>query len=160
MLIVFAVLLLSSQRMASPASATEFRQPPCSITISAPQTVKSKAPITIVVRLTNTSGRIQTLVNSTPACDYKAEIRDSNGGLAPKISGKLRERCLGRTGKEPSAPIALEPNEWIEDSVDISSLLYDVTRPDTYTVQLSRDFPILLGTISLKSNKIKIIVTN
>ena len=81
------------------------------------------------------------------------EVRDEHGELAAKKVFKHPELATG-------SPVNryLKPGETLMEEQDIS-LLYDITKPGRYVVQVSREFSGGLYRGVVKSNKITIVVT-
>ena len=118
--------------------------------------VTNSAEVFVAVHLTNTSKTDLSFVyeknSRTGVClvhDY--EVRDTNGAAIPKRLIKHPE--LGWTG-HGWPPRVLHPGESMDISGDHISLLYDVSRPGDYRVQLSRAINDNPRNGSVKSNTI------
>jgi hypothetical protein len=129
-----------------------------SLTISMPQdTVSTRSEIQLMIKLTNATDHEITLFDTDQYCDYTVEVRDSNGQSAPETEKKRKLRCA-----EPVAGkviiVKLKPGEHHEVLIFVSDL-FDMTRPDKYTVQVAREIPKEMGQGQVKSNKIAVTVT-
>jgi hypothetical protein len=137
-------------------------QAPFSLTIAAVQTeVKTGAEVTVSLTLTNTSNRDVTLEFTSPLNDYVAEVRDSNGKLAPDTEFKRKSSDphgihLKTSGLDMF--IHLKPNDFWKDSIPVS-LLKDMSKPGEYFVRVTWKAPKEFGDVMVKSNTIKVIVT-
>lgn len=154
-LLVFVVCALST------AASPQTTQPPFSLNISADKfTFKAGSDVYINIQMTNTSNHnVDCTMNPTShAVDraYQYEVHDINGHL---IKEKLREHPeIGGTFQ--IWPCTLKPGQTTHDRDNLISRIYDLSRPGTYVIQVSRFIAgddKSKGTV--KSNKFAITVT-
>jgi hypothetical protein len=146
---------------------------PFTITISTSHSVvTAKSPIEVQVALKNTSNRdLRIFVDNSDKAElsgFDVEVTDPQG-LAPKITAyhnvltgwKAPPETVMKQGGEfiivgSGGTLPLAPGETIDLHMDIGQM-YDLSKPGTYTVQVTRtDAPD--GTM-VKSNPLKITVT-
>lgn len=143
-------------------------QPVISISISAAQdTVKSGTPVRINVTLENKSRHEVEITHDIRGRDCHLEVRDGNGKLAPDT--KLGYVWNGNAAYIDPSRVSphdldgnlvygtLRPGEKLAWKMDAAAL-YDMTKPGTYTVQVSRrdaENPAL----AVKSNTVTVTVS-
>lgn len=113
-------------------------QQPFSITISAEQAqVKVGSSVNLKIQMTNTSNR-ELNCGGAPSNGldraYRYDVRDENGKAVPKIAKKHPE--IGETFGV--WPCSIKPGETASAAGGLISVLYDLTRPGRYTIQVSR----------------------
>jgi hypothetical protein len=129
-----------------------------SLSISAFQeTVSSGRDMKLTVKLTNNSNHSITLINRGLACDYIVEVRDSTGWSPEETEEKRKLKCSDAVAGKVIV-INLKPGEHYEDLIFVNNL-FDMTRPDKYTVLVAREIPRELGQGLVKSNPVNITVT-
>jgi hypothetical protein len=135
-------------------------QAPFSVAISAvtPE-VEAGRPVIVDVTVTNTSkheidGR--GFVNETLGMDTYDEydIRDSEGNPVEKKTIK-HPIVMGRG----ELPLILKPGESKKVSSDVLGIVYDMSHPGEYTIQLSRRVSYDPKAAVVKSNKVMVTVT-
>jgi hypothetical protein len=130
-----------------------------SLAISTPrETVKTGSNIELLVKLTNDTNHEITLSSRNTYCDYKLEVGDSNGHSAPETEQKRTLNCSAYADAGRHVIIQLKPGEHHEDLIFMNQL-FDMNRPNKYTVRLTRDIPKQLGQGQVSSNTIAITVT-
>jgi len=116
--------------------------------------VKAGSPVKLTVVLTNESNKkMSGSKGFKKGLDlaYRYEIRDTNGDVLtskyhPDRRVPLEQRTLIRL---------LEPGQSVKDVIEVNEM-YDLSRPGTYTIQLSRQVD---GRgLDVKSNKIVVTV--
>ena len=152
------VLILYSTLCLAAAPPQDAGVAPLSIGISAPQdTVQSGSEVQIEVTITNTSDQnLRYRPLSWP--DVKEDVRDSQGRPAPETAygRELHARHIRPTaGSFPGTRI-LEPGDNVRYRYPLT-VIYDLSRPDTYTVQVQRQDPVTKTIV--KSNTITVTVT-
>ncbi len=159
---ILALLLFAGTPFVAAAQSQPATQskPPVSIVISTgTPIVKAGAPVTVKIRLTNTSDHdisLSQMYSRSSSFDrgvdisYEQDIRDSKSNLV-KRGGQ----------SQPEPPIngfsvlhTLKPGESM-DSLTTVSGRYDVSHPGTYAIQLSRT---VSGSV-VKSNAMTVTVT-
>ena len=156
--------LLSLAIAVIPCSA-QTGEVPFSIAISAQSDLmKVGSEILVEITLTNTSNheiRVGKAPGNQPLAEseYSIDVRDSKGHPAPdtEYGGKVRQRKIWFYRSRES--VALQPGESLKDGAVITKL-YDLSRVDRYTVQISRPIPEQWGKGTVKSNTINITVIN
>jgi hypothetical protein len=115
-------------------------RPSFSLSISAPQTVKARAPVPLDITVKNISGsRIHIDISGGMAFDFLFSARDSEGKKAPET---LYYQAI--QGKDPHTTIIprihiphwLSPGETLKLNMDLT-LLFDF-KPGKYAIELSR----------------------
>lgn len=131
---------------------------PFSIAITpAQQRVERDSHIGITLTLTNISSREITLVDTNVWCDYALDVRDSKGEVAPETDFKRELNCGKKLTVTSGRRIirTLRPGQSYEDLIFLDQS-FNLSRPDTYTVQATRQIPQKPGKGSIKSNTITI----
>ena len=114
---------------------------PFSLTISTIQaSVAAGSDVKLMIKLTNVTNHEILITDMDQVCDFTVEVHDSNGRSAPETEQKRKHNC-------DAAPVAgrfisrkLKPGEHAEYLI-FPNDLYDMTRPDKYTVQVTREIP-------------------
>jgi len=133
LLLAGASLVVSGQSGAT--KPTKQVQAPFTLTISAESVVKAGSQVALKVRLTNTSNRPMNTSSQYIGgvhSGYLYDVRDGAGNLIEKKAHKESdEPIMGslRLGK-------LKPSESRDEGTLVSDV-YDMSRPGTYTIQLS-----------------------
>jgi hypothetical protein len=115
--------------------------------------------VQVQVTLTNTSNRRVLIQERNPATDYAIDVRDGRGAEVP-------ETDFGRKLKEPPAipmnsrnyEIYLRSTESTKGTIALSDL-FNLSRPGQYTIQLSRAVSNNPKDGVVKSNTIRVTVT-
>ena len=133
-------------------------QAPLSINITAADdTVAAGSEVGIEVALTNNSDKTIILM-VTGVSPFMVEVRGSDGNRSPETEQgkKLREiqELKGNIITTARVAIPLKAGETIKNKIVVSDL-YDMTRPDQYSIQVSR----MQREQELKSNVVKVTVT-
>ncbi len=130
-----------------------------SLTISTPrETVKAGSDSQLFIKLTNDANHEITLFSRNTYCDYTLEVRDSNGKPAPETEQKRKLNCAANGDAGRFVVIKLKPGEHHEDLIFVN-YLFNMSRPDEYSVRVAREIPKELGQGQVKSNTIGITVT-
>jgi hypothetical protein len=130
-----------------------------SLTISTPrETVKAGSDSQLFIKLTNDANHEITLFSRNTYCDYTLEVRDSNGKSAPETEQKRKLNCAANGDAGRFVVIKLKPGEHHEDLIFVN-YLFNMSRPDEYSVRVAREIPKELGQGQVKSNTIGITVT-
>ena len=122
------------------------------------QTVKVGSEIKIRTKLTNQTDHVITFFDTNFDCDYPTEVRDDKGNLVPLTPYRQQLRCNDRLGDTRNILVTLKPQESIDEEILVHKL-YELSRPGSYLVQVSRTIPKKLGDGTVKSNSVKITVT-
>jgi hypothetical protein len=142
-------------------------KPPFSLTLVAENvTLKTGSPVWVNITLKNKSKySISAYTEGTPdqgGFVYKADVWDEKGSTAPetKFGGSIQGHDTPEElRREPYIIVtsggegSLAPNKTVTDRIDVTRL-YDLNRPDEYTIQLQR-FDLESNTW-IKSNKVKV----
>ncbi len=132
---------------------------PFSLAISTVQeSVPAGSDIKLTIKLTNDTNHDITLIDMDQYCDYTVEVRDSNGQSVPETEKKRKLNCTDNPVAGKVITTKLKPGEHHEYLI-FPDVLFDMIRPDKYTVQVSRKIPKELGQGQVKSNTIEIAVT-
>jgi hypothetical protein len=142
-------------------------RPPFSLTLVADNaTLKTGSPVWVNITLKNKSKySISVYTEGTPdqgGFVYKADVWGEEGSIAPET--KFYRRLQGHDtpeefAREPYVIVgsggegSLAPNKTVTDRIDVARL-YDLNRPDKYTIQLQR-FDLESNTW-VKSNKVQV----
>ncbi len=130
-----------------------------SLTISTPrETIKAGSDSQLFIKLTNDANHEITLFSRNTYCDYTLEVRDSNGKSAPETEQKRKLNCAANGDAGRFVVIKLKPGEHHEDLIFVN-YLFNMSRPDEYSVRVAREIPKELGQGQVKSNTIGITVT-
>lgn len=144
LLALLAVACAPVSAQDSPAPKPEFQ-----VTISAPQTIKSSAVLTVEATLTNNSDHsIAIWWEAGQGLPYRADVRSAEDNkIAPQtrlgliVSGKIDLSDL--TPQELSSRInrsggqtVVKPGDLVREEYNVSQF-YDLSTPGKYTVQLS-----------------------
>lgn len=120
--------------------------------------VSRDEPITLKLSLTNNTKKEIIVVESNPLADYKIEVRDGRGALAPPTpEGKdllFRSQWGGRR-----LSVTIAPGESKTDTFQVNKI-YAMTDAGSYTITASRRAQSQVGKswIELKSNEVKVTV--
>ena len=129
--------------VAHPAYTQSATPPPASATISmAAASVPAGQPVVLRVALKNISSAPLALLLAATGhaaeADYAIAILDAQGHAVRRLSdakdGKRAPRFVKR------APYELPPGQTLEEDCDLAQF-WDLQRPGTYTVHLSRPIP-------------------
>jgi len=130
-----------------------------SLTISTPrETIKAGSDSQLFIKLTNDANHEITLFSRNTYCDYTLEVRDSNRKSAPETEQKRKLNCAANGDAGRFVVIKLKPGEHHEDLIFVN-YLFNMSRPDEYSVRVAREIPKELGQGQVKSNTIGITVT-
>lgn len=130
-----------------------------SLAISTSQdVVTAGSDVKLLVKLTNTAPYTIALNNSDQYCAYIVEVRDSSGQSAPETETKRTLNCSEHPVAGKVIILKLKPGEHHEDLI-FANELFDMTRPDQYTLRVARQVPKQLGQGRVESNTISITVT-
>lgn len=133
-------------------------QEPFSLIISTSQeSITTGAEVQLSVSLTNKLNHEIAIIDTDQICDFTVEVRDSNGQLAPETE-QAKNRICGGFVAGKLIVTRLKPGGHQEYRLYLSQL-YDITRPGQYDVQVSREARKELGGGRVRSNSIKITVT-
>jgi hypothetical protein len=113
--------------------------------------------VKVDITLTNTTNHEMALFHRNQACDYGVEVLRSHGQPANDTEQKRRLKC-GDAVAGKFITVTLKPGESHKDVIFVNKL-YDMNRPDTYALQLTREIPRNLGKGQVKSNIIIVTVT-
>lgn len=160
---------------ATPAMLAEYRKqvqnyapPGAPFTV----TIRSDGPVfrkdvTIIVRLTNNSGKTIRIRQIEPAYDYRGIVLDAEGRQVPDTEYFAREKSATKEqlgsrweavhGYSRSIDLKLTPHNTMEFPLNLGTY-YDMSKPGKYTVQLAHDMPPELGKGKVLSNKLEITV--
>lgn len=146
-LTLIGLLTLMSAKVSAQNSATQ--KPEFPITISAPQTIKSGAVLTIAATLTNnTDQSIGIWWEAGRGLPYGAEVRwAEDNKAAPQtrlglvFSGKidvsdLTPREFSKLTQHSGGQTVVKPGDSVQEEYNVSQF-YDLSTPGKYTVQLS-----------------------
>lgn len=127
---------------------------------SASRTIKVGSDITLRIRKTNiTDHAIKRLGPENGAFGCTFEVRDSKGNPAhPHKSTDKWIRGGGPSFADEPNEMGLKPGESIVDYLPVSSW-FDLTQPDTYTIQVSQHASNNPKSAVVKSNKITVTIT-
>jgi hypothetical protein len=139
---------------------SESAMPTFSVSIQPVQTsAPAGAPVKVTVELKNISNQPIPIGITSRGGGLEYLIRDSAGQIRAETSHGLWVH-----GKDPAHPsmgtvfsAQLSPGQSLPAGIDDLSQLYDLTMPDTYTIQAVRWDPI--AKIKVMSNTITIMVT-
>lgn len=156
-ILVSAVLIVWVGIATAASDTSGPTQAPLSINITAADdTVAAGSEVRIEVALTNNSDKtIILMVTGVPP--YMVEVRGSDGNRSPETEqGRELREIQEKKGNIITMRVALplKAGETIKNKIVVSDL-YDMTRPDQYSVQVSRT----QREQELKSNVVKITVT-
>lgn len=141
------------------AGTVQGRPEPFSLRITTPkQEIHSGSPIEVKLTVTNDSREEITLVDTNRSCDYKVDVRDAQDHLAPETEYKRELKCSFHVTFGRRMLRVLKPQKSFDDEIFVNEL-YDLRRPDKYTIQVSRTVPKELGSGTVKSNTITVTVT-
>jgi hypothetical protein len=153
-----AILLLVSILTSPVRGAFQAAGGTFTLTIATPQdTVSTGSEIQLMIKLTNDTNHDIAFIDTDQYCDYSPEVRSSSGQSAPETEKKRKLRCVNPVAGK-AIFIKLKPGEHHEVLIFVSDL-FDMTRPDKYTVEVTREIPKELGQGRVKSNTIAITVT-
>jgi len=174
--IIYASILLSAVFFTAIAQSsrsfgqTENPNPPFALTISvnpsnpshentANKTVTAGESVTIRIRKTNTSDHeIPKLGPDNGPFGYVFDIRDSNGNLAPPH--KSTSESIRGGGPAPifgTKDMVLQPGKSKIDYAPVSEW-FDMTKPGTYTIQVSQHVSSDPNSAVVKSNKVTVTI--
>jgi hypothetical protein len=122
------------------------------------ETVNAGSDVELMIKLTNNTNYDITFVSTNQYCDYAVEVEDGNGQSAPETEQKRKLKCAEHPVAGKVITVRLKPGEYHEDLLVLNQL-FDMTRPDKYTVQVTREIPKELGKGHVKSKRIGITVT-
>jgi hypothetical protein len=126
--------------------------------IAAPEGGFTESSVGLGVTMTNTSSKNITLVKSNPGCDFSAEVRDAEGRTVELTAAGIElMRCKQRLLLGRWIEVTLKPGEFTEESYPVE-LYYELKRPGTYAVRLSREVPPSAGGGVAKSNEVTMIL--
>jgi len=132
---------------------------PLALSISAPeQVVQIGSELKIRTILTNVTSHVITLHDRIPACDYRVQVLDDKGNLAPETDYQRQLKCNARFTESRNVLVTLKPQESRQEEILITRL-FELNSPGKYSVQVSRSIPTELGGGSIKSNEIAVTVT-
>lgn len=96
-------------------------------------------PILVKIALRNVSNRDLLVMTSSPHEDYKIEVFQENGQLAPmtRVGKNATPGKRRRTWGGPHEKV-VKPFEELRTEIDVT-VLYDLVKPGTYTVVVSRE---------------------
>lgn len=122
------------------------------------QTVKAGSAVSIQILMTNT-GSHEVDCTSTPKDDldraYQYDVRDSSGQTVAAVERNVPEESNGGWGR----PRSIKPGETCEAFGEFISNSYDLSKPGTYSIQVSRRISSDPKDGVVKSNIITITVT-
>jgi hypothetical protein len=143
-----------------PLAAQNAVEQPFTISIAAPiPIVKTGADVWINVRLTNhsrldldESGSTSSMTGLDPNLVF--DVRDTRGNLTAKRVYKHPELAMG-------TPVNrfLKPGETLMEQQNVASF-FDMSKPGSYVIRVSREFSAEAQRIVVKSNKLTIVVTS
>lgn len=166
---LFMALILFSAGLertgiARPSAETDFPKTVASrvalrfVASLAKSAVSRDEPITLKLSLTNNTKKEIIVVESNPLADYKIEVRDGRGTLAPPTpEGKdllFRSQWGGRR-----LSVTIAPGESKTDTFQVNKI-YAMTDAGSYTITASRraQSPVGKPWIELRSNEVKVTV--
>lgn len=139
-------------------------QQPFTITISTRDAIfKVGEPIHLRVTLKNISSkeiRLAEAPGAPPPAEYqyRFDVRDGNGRHAALTNyARTFMRAVPPSGSRVT--LALQPGETSDDETALNKL-YDLARPGTYVVQVTRAVPEYLGKGIVKSNALTITIVD
>ncbi len=121
------------------------------------ESVSTGSDIQVTIKLTNETNREMTIVDMDQRCDFGVEVRDSNARSVPETEEKRQVNCTNLVAGKRII-LKLKPGEYHEYIIYVNQL-YDMARPDKYDVQVTRELPREIGKGQVKSNMIRIAVT-
>lgn len=141
------------------ASSTQSSTPPFTLTLEAEENpVKAGSEVKVNITLRNSSNRATHMSYGLSELDYAFEVRDSQNRIPPETEFARKSR--GRAYFSSDHVFYLQPGESLPKAPLVVSKFYDLSRPDKYTIQVSRAVPKELGGGVIKSNLITITVAN
>ncbi len=148
-LIILAACAASyAQNSTAPFTLTlEAKEPP----------VKAGSEVKVDITLRNSSNRAMYMSHSLSELDYAFDVRDSQNRIPPET--EFARKSKGRAYFSNDHVFYLQPGESLPKAPLVVSKFYDLSRPDKYTIQVSRVVPKELGGGVIKSNFITITVT-
>jgi hypothetical protein len=140
----FAVQIAPSQNASSPGEATW----------------KKKAPVYVIVTLTNNSAKTLHFTLTNAAFDYRISVKDKDGNPVAETPDhrNLKDSVKSGSAQTRTTPVTLEPQQNKVDAFEVS-YLYEMAKPGDYTVQIERDLPAELGAGKVQSNTLALKIT-
>jgi TolB protein len=124
-------------------------------------TWKAGTPVSLTLKMKNNSDRVLQFILSSPVSDYRMTILDSRHDRVPITENFFQMEEDLKMGRGPTRKnaVTLKPNQTYQDSIEITNL-YELGRPDEYSVQVERDLPPELGKGIVRSNTINLKVVD
>jgi hypothetical protein len=158
---LFSLLLVAMNLATAMPRQTLVPKQPFTLVISTEKsTVKAGAPVTILLRVTNTSDHDMPPgfwgQNRLGVDDFTdvIEVRDSHGRSLMKRKVDPADGTIGN-GMDEMMITPGKTREYVQDY----SRWYDLSRPDVYTIQVLRPFSENGKKGTVKSNKLSITIT-
>ena len=153
--------LMAGALIAQPPTCTK---PPFSLTISGARStnVIRFQGMWLHVVLTNISDRTIGIVDRSPELDYDVAVLNSDGtpALDTERGRAVRDRWFRSSFvAHHQAALGIEPNKTDSEDISIDDL-YEVSHPGQYTIQVQRETSKELGGCIVRSNIIRLTVTD
>jgi len=135
---------------------------PFSLTIQAVQErLHRDSQVELKLTLLNTSNTDITIRDTNRWCDYALEVRDRQGRSVPETDYKRSLNCGNRVAVTVGRRIitSLKPGQSYSDTMLVNQI-YDFRRPGEYSIQATRNIPDKFGPVVIKSNSVRIVITN
>ncbi len=140
------------------ASSAQNSTAPFTLTLEAKENpVHAGSEVKVDITLRNSSNRAMYMSYGLSEVDYAFDVRDSQQRIPPET--EFARTSKGRAYFSNNQVFYLQPGESLPKAPLVVSKFYDLSRPDKYTIQVSRVVPKELGSGTIKSNFITITVT-
>jgi hypothetical protein len=130
---------------------------PSTLTLEAEENpVKAGSEVRVDITLQNSSNRDIHVHLSLAGMEYTFEVRDGQNRIPPET--EYARKAKGRGYFSNDQIFYLQPGESLPKNPLVLTKFYNMSRPDKYTVQVSRAVPKELGGGTVKSNTLTITV--
>lgn len=123
-------------------------------------TWKKKAPVYVIVTMTNNSAKTLHFNLTNAAFDYRISVRDKDGNPVNETADhrNLKDAAKSGAATTRTTAVTLEPQQNKVDAFEVS-YLFEMNKPGDYTVQIERDLPAELGAGKVQSNTLALKIT-
>jgi hypothetical protein len=143
---------------AEPASAREGQYMSLTIQPTRATQMRADSRIVIGISLKNTSGHVIQVKDGPANGLYNIDVWDATGAEASlTMAGANLYDGADLFSEGHFTALALQPGQMVQEYVEVADV-YDLTRPGTYTIQLTRKFDDRFGPIFIRSNVVSVTV--
>jgi len=151
---VLILIILAACATSSAQNSTA----PFTLTLEAKENrVQAGSEVKVDITLRNSSNRAMHVSYGLSELEYAFDVRDSQNRIPPET--EFARKSKGRAYFSNDHVFYLQPGESLPRAPLVVSKFYDLSRPDKYTIQVSRAVPKELSGGTIKSNFITITVT-